>query len=231
MNHLQLHEENCKSKHVLAYISSLFPLCPIHLYSEKLICGRWLGQDLREFLHSSLGAAFCTGGSKTKYEDVKGLWRRIRCWGCFDAQWKSQTWYEPCCNLLDWYNQTHPLPISSRGVSHIHTSRQVLHMLQGLQVQCQELRWQNDQGKQGYETQTSTQNLLFLNSLPVLTGIDQVLILFHSDHCWQKMQAASSRYLCDNPASGEARFAWEWTAHLCGGICVKQGGNKYPDIC
>lgn len=73
MNHLQLHEENCKSKHVLAYISSLFPLCPIPLYSEKLIRGGWLAQDLRESLHSSLGAASCTGGKQNKVWRCEGL--------------------------------------------------------------------------------------------------------------------------------------------------------------
>ena len=53
--------------------------------------------------------------------------------------------------------------------------------------------------------------------------------VFHSDHSWQKMQAASSRYLCDNPPYGEAGFAWRWAARDRG-ICVKQGGKKYPDV-
>lgn len=101
---------------------------------------------------------FCSGRSKTNCEEMKGLWRHITCWGCFDAQLKSQTWCEPCCKLLEWYNQIHPPPISFRWVSHIHTSRQVQHVLQGLQVQCQQLRWQNDQGKWGYET-WSTQHI------------------------------------------------------------------------
>ena len=54
---------------------SLFPLCPVHLYSEKLMGDRWLAQEFRESLHSSPGTAFCTKGSKTKHEGVKGLQR------------------------------------------------------------------------------------------------------------------------------------------------------------
>lgn len=103
----------------------------------------WLAQNLREPLQNSPGTAYCTGGSKAKYEDMKGL-----LW----CQCMSESWCESCCDLLDCYNQIHPLPISFRGASHAHTSMQVLPMLQGLQVQCQELRWQNYQGKQGYET-------------------------------------------------------------------------------
>lgn len=140
---------NGKSEHVFAYISKSV-LCPVHLHFAKLIRGTWLAQNLRDSLQNSPGTAYCTGGSKAKYEDMKGLWWHMPCWGCSDASGMSES--ELMWILLDCYHEIHSLPISFRGASHAHTSMQALPMLQGLQVQCQELRWQNDQGKQGYET-------------------------------------------------------------------------------
>lgn len=124
--------KNGKSEHVFAYISKLL-LCPTHLHFAKLICGKWLAQNLRESLHNSPGTPYCTGGNKPRYEDMKGWWWHVTCWGCSDAQCMSEgelMWI--LLQLLDWYNQIHPLPISLRGARHVHASMQVLPVLQGL---------------------------------------------------------------------------------------------------
>lgn len=81
--------KNVKSEHVFAYISKSI-LCSTHLYIAKSICGKWFAQNLRESLWNSPGTAFCTGASKEKYEDMKGLWWHSNCWGCSDAQCMSE---------------------------------------------------------------------------------------------------------------------------------------------
>lgn len=54
-----------------------------------------------------------------------------------------------------------------------------------LHMQWQELKQQNGQGKQ----EKHTENLLFVNSVPVLTSQSGACSVFHSDWCWQKMLA------------------------------------------
>lgn len=178
--------------------------------------------------------AFCSGRSKTKCEEMKGLWRHITCWGCFVAQLKSQAWCEPCCNLLEWYNQIHPPPIFFRWVSHIHTSRQVRHMLRGFTSTMSTT--QNDHGRWGYETSsaqntyTNTQNLLFLNSLPVLTWIIQVLILSlglpaASRRCKQSAAGMSvTILLVGMPGLLGDRL------HMIEESMWSREGNKYPGV-
>lgn len=203
---------------------SQFCVPPTHLHFAKLIRGRWLAQNLRESLQNSPGTAYCRGGNKAKCEDEKGLWWHFTCWGCSDAQCMSESelmWIllQPAGPVQSDSPSSHlPLP------SHAHTTMQVL---QGLQVQCQELRWQNDQGEQGCETSS----VLHIHSEFSVSNSQFLLELIScSPHLSQWLLLAkdtrSSRCLSDNPLSGEGRFVWGWRA--CDrGINVE---HRYPDI-
>lgn len=208
---------------------SLFPSCPIHLYSEKLVFDRWLAQDLRESLHSSPGTAFCSRGSKTKVGRYEGFVRRhITCWGCFDAHWKSQTWCEPCCNLqlvqpnppsspVFWGSQSYPWHCGDTTYAPGITKN-------AKNSDDRTMKVKKDVKPHAHNTYTQTHKIYcLLTVFQVLSGstcLSGAHTAFHSDHCWQKRQAASSRYLCDKTLMGKARFAWGWTV-FDRGICVE----------
>lgn len=141
----------------------------------------------------------------------------------------SESWCESCCNLLDGCNQIHPLPISFRVASHVHTSVQVQPYAPGIsgavwRAQVTEWpRWTWIMKPQ--VCHTNTQSLVLLTPSSCWNWSAAHLI-FHSDCCWQKTQGASSRYQSDNPLSGEGRFVWGWRARDRG-INVE---HRYPEI-
>lgn len=162
-------------------------------------------------------------GEQSKVRRHEGLvmtHHLLRLLWCPMCEWVRSS----CCDLLDWYNQIHPLPTSFRGASYVHTSMQVLPVLRGLQNSGDRMTKVNkDMKRQVHSTYTQSSVFLTPSSYWNWSGAH---LIFHSDCCWQKTQGASSRYLSDNPLSGEGRLVWGWRAHERG-IDVE---HRYPDI-
>lgn len=181
--------KNGKSEHVSACMSKLL-LCPTRLHFAKLICGRWLAQNLRESLQNSPGTAYCTGGKKqsTKLrrvcDDTSPAEVALR-----PSVWVSELMWI-LLQLLDWYNQIHPLPISFRGASHVHASMQVLPVLRDYRCNVTnsgDRMTKVNKDRKPWVHHTYTQSLVFLTPSSYWNW-SSAHLMFHSDCCWQKAQ-------------------------------------------
>lgn len=162
----------------------------------------------RTSYHSSPGTAFYSetwGGAKQSTK----VWRVCEDTSPAEVALKrsrSQVWWESCCNLLDWCNQIRPLPISSKGVSHIHIRTHALCAQGMLHMQWQELK-QNGQGKQECETSNAQKIYCLLTLFQFL--LESITCLFCLSQWLVLAENASYVIILHR---GKVRLAWGWTA-------------------
>lgn len=204
-------------------------MCPTHLHFAKLICGRWLAQNLRESLQNSPGTAYCTEGSKAKYEDMKGLLMthhllRLLWYPVYEWEWVDENPAATCWTRTIKFT-LFPSPLGEPGMS-LPVCR---YCLCCGDYRCSVKNSGDRMTKVNKDMKpqvrlTYTQSLVFLTPSSCWNWSAAHLI-FHSDCCWQKTQGASSRCLSDNPLSGGGMFVWGWRA-WDRGINVE---HRYPD--
>lgn len=134
----------------------------------------------------------CSGGERTSYHSSPGTAFYSETWGgakqstkvwrvCEDTSpaevalkpSRTQVWWESCCNLLDSCNQIRPLPISSKGVSHIHISTQMLCVLKG----CSICNGKNSNNRMAKASKRNTRKIYCLLTLFQFLLVNQVLVL------------------------------------------------------
>lgn len=224
--------KNGKFEHVFACTSKSV-LCPTQLHFAELANDSHLADDLPRIWENH---------SKTHQVQpipMGGAKQSVRTWRvCDDTSpaevvlmprvWVRVSWCESCCNFwMGTIKFTLSPSLLGEPVVSISVWR---YCLCSRDYRCSvknsgDRMTEVNKDMKPQVCHTYTQSLVFLTPSSCWNWSAAHLI-FHCDCCWQKTGGDSSRYLSDNPLSGEGRFVWGCRA--CDrGINVE---HRYPDI-